>query len=379
MFVAGENSADQHASRLILALRAQIPDLECFGYGGPLMAKAGMHLEFNLAENLPIIGITQAIRHYPELKRLFKQASDMLRDARPDALVLVDYPGFNLRLAEVASELNVPVIYYIAPQVWAWHYSRIKTLARTVSLLLVIFPFEEPLFRKEGINAHYVGHPLLDLPPPARSPQEVRADLSLAEDDLLIGLLPGSRRSELKYHLEPMLRAAQLIAERLPQAVFVLPRAHTVDARELRHAVASCGAVRLHIVEEDHASVRHALGFAICKSGTSTLELALAGVPMIVLYRVSIPTYLFARAVVRTPWISLVNIVAGKQLVPEILQHAMTPENIAKSALEFLESPKKRAELRAELVRLKESFGEPGCAPRAASKIVEFLRTRQLL
>lgn len=373
MFVAGENSADQHASRLILELKTQLPNLECFGYGGTKMAAAGMRLDVNLAEGLPIIGITQAVKHYPELRRLFSRAKELLATERPDALVLVDYPGFNLRLAREAVKLDIPVIYFIAPQVWAWHSSRIKALAETVSLLLVIFPFEEPLFRQAGIETYYVGHPLLDVPQPSRSRAEVLSALGLASETSLIGLLPGSRRSELRYHLQPMLEAARLIAREVPQAAFALPQAHTIDCHDLHSALAAYPDLRVRVVEHDHASVRAAMDFAICKSGTSTLELALAGVPMIVIYRVSLPTYMFARAVVRTQWISLVNIVAGKTVVPELLQNAATPEKIAKETLRLMSSPRAVAEMRAEFSRIKKNFGPPGCAKRAAERIIDFL------
>lgn len=373
MFVAGENSADQHASRLILELRSQIPNFECFGYGGSQMAAAGMRLDVNLAEGFPIIGITQAVKHYPELKRLFQHAKELLATERPDALVLVDYPGFNLRLAREAVKLNIPVIYFIAPQVWAWHSSRIKALAETVSLLLVIFPFEEPLFREAGIETYYVGHPLLDAPQPSRSRSEVLDAFGLDAETVLIGLLPGSRRSELKYHLLPLLEAARLIAREVPRAAFVLPQAHTIASHDLRSTLAAYPDLSVHVVEHDDASVRAAMDFAICKSGTSTLELALAGIPMIVIYRVSFPTYIFARAVVRTQWISLVNIVAGKTVVPELLQNAATPDKIAMEALRLLRTPAALKEMRAEFTRIKGIFGPPGCARRAAERIIGFL------
>ncbi|MCX7625246.1 MAG: lipid-A-disaccharide synthase [Candidatus Sumerlaeaceae bacterium] len=373
MFVAGENSADQHASRLILELKKQIANLQCFGYGGSQMAAAGMRLDFNLAEGLPIIGITQAIKHYPELKRLFNRARRMLAHERPDALVLVDYPGFNLRLAREATKLHIPVIYYIAPQVWAWHSSRIKILAKTVSMLLVIFPFEETLFRQAGIETYYVGHPLLDAPLASRSRQEVLDFLGLPVETTLIGLIPGSRRSELKYHLRPMLEAARRVAREIPQAAFVLPQAHTITSDLLRPELEAYRDLRIRIVEDDHASVRTALDFAICKSGTSTLELALAGVPMVVIYRVSTPTYLIARAVVRTQWISLVNIVMGRAVVPELLQDAAAPDRIAEETLKLLRTPTALAEMRTELSRIKGMFGPPGCAKRAAERIVAFL------
>jgi lipid-A-disaccharide synthase len=376
MFVAGENSADQHASRLISELKSQVPTLECFGYGGSQMEKAGMRLDFNLAEDLPVIGITQALTHYPEIRRLFRRACDMLQSERPDAVVLVDYPGFNLRLAREASRLGIPVIYFIAPQVWAWHASRIKEIARTVSLLLVIFPFEEPLFQQAGVETWYVGHPLLDAPPPARTRAEVLSALGIDQQATVIGLIPGSRRGELDHHLVLVLDAARAISHELPSAAFVIPRAHTVDGNRIQQALAAYPDLRVAVAEEDHVSVRAALDFAVCKSGTSTLELALAGVPMVVIYRVSLPTYLFARAVIRMPWISLVNIVAGERLVPELLQYDATPERVAGAVLELLRSPESLARIREGYSRIRGSFGEGGCARRAAARILDFFARR---
>ncbi|MGC8739872.1 MAG: lipid-A-disaccharide synthase [Candidatus Sumerlaeaceae bacterium] len=378
MFVAGEHSADQHASRLISILKRQVSDLECFGYGGKAMESAGMRLEFDLASGFPIIGITQALYHYPQLKQLFRQACALLESKRPDALVLVDYPGFNLRLAQQAARLGIPVIYYIAPQVWAWHYSRIEILKRAVSLLLVIFPFEETLFREAGIETYFVGHPLLDAPSPTRTKAQVCQWLGFKPDATLIGLLPGSRRSEWEYHLRPLLDAAGTIAKHIPSAAFVIPKAHTVDDTIVAQAMRARRHFPIAVALEDHASVRGALDFAICKSGTSTLELALAGVPQIVIYRVSWLTYLFARTVVRTPWISLVNIVAGREVVPELLQHEVVGPKIAAKALDILLSPQRLAAMRSEYERIRQSFGKPGSAARAVERIIEFLDKRRV-
>jgi lipid-A-disaccharide synthase len=342
------------------------------------MESAGMRLEFDLASGFPIIGITQALYHYPQLKQLFRQACALLESKRPDALVLVDYPGFNLRLAQQAARLGIPVIYYIAPQVWAWHYSRIEILKRAVSLLLVIFPFEETLFREAGIETYFVGHPLLDAPSPTRTKAQVCQWLGFKPDATLIGLLPGSRRSEWEYHLRPLLDAAGTIAKHIPSAAFVIPKAHTVDDTIVAQAMRARRHFPIAVALEDHASVRGALDFAICKSGTSTLELALAGVPQIVIYRVSWLTYLFARTVVRTPWISLVNIVAGREVVPELLQHEVVGPKIAAKALDILLSPQRLAAMRSEYERIRQSFGKPGSAARAVERIIEFLDKRRV-
>lgn len=376
MFVAGESSGDRHAAHLIRELRAIQPALTCFGYGGKLMAEAGMEVDVNLAERLPIIGISQAFGHLPELHRLWRRACHMLAHRRPDALVLVDYPGFNLRLSKEAKRLGIPVIYYIAPQVWAWHGSRLHTMAESVDLLLCIFPFEEPLFRSAGLQAHYVGHPLLDRVSVPRPRQEVLAELGFDTGAQLIGLIPGSRHSELAYLLGDLLESARLIRERLPNSAFVIPRAHTVDRGFLAARLEPYAHLPIAIAESDLDSVRAAMDFAICKSGTSTLELALADVPMIIVYRVSWPTYVFARAVVRTRWIGLVNIIADEPLVPELLQRDATPEKIASLAVSLLSDRSALERMREGYERIRGLLGQGGASHRAATKILEFLATR---
>lgn len=374
MFIAGENSGDLHASRLIAELRKLIPGLECFGYGGERMQAQGMRLDENLAQKLPIMGFTQVMRNYGRLKALLRNATAMLHSEKPDAVVLIDYPGFNLRIAAAAKSAGIPVIYYISPQIWAWHQSRLKRIAETVSLMLVILPFEEAIYRKAMVPVQYVGHPLQDDDAPLRSREEVRQELGVAPGKRLIGLLPGSRNSEIIRHLPIMLEAAQLLQHDVGNLEFVLPRASTVERARIERECARYPGLQLRIAEDDPKSVRAAMDFAICKSGTSTLELALLGVPMVIMYKVSLGTYLLAKAVVKIPWIGLVNIVANELVAPELIQSKASAAAIAAEVKKYLCDEAALNQMREQLARVKARIGSSGASHRAAESIADFLR-----
>lgn len=377
MWVAGENSGDLHASRLILELKRLLPGLECFGYGGDRMEAAGMRLEENLAQKLPVIGFTQALRHIRKFRQLLSQARQMLIDRKPQALVLVDYPGFNLRLAAIAHQLGVPVIYFISPQIWAWHQSRLKIIAETVSLMLVILPFEESLYRRAGVPVSYVGHPLLDDLEQVRPRDEVLARLGIDPQRRVIGLVPGSRKPEVIRHLPVMLEAAQTIRAKLPDVEFVLPRASSIPAEMIDKYLARYPQLKVTVADRDLKSVRKAMDFAVCKSGTSTLELALMDVPMIVIYKVSTPTYWLARTFIRIPWIGLVNIVANEMVCPELIQGEANPQRISQEVQRYLSDDQALADMRRGLLKVRAQMGEAGASQRAAEEITRLLTDKE--
>jgi lipid-A-disaccharide synthase len=341
------------------------------------MEAAGMRLEENLAQKLPIIGLTQVIRNYGKLKKLMNRARQMLQDEKPDALVLIDYPGFNLRLARFAHEAGIPVIYYISPQVWAWHKSRLKIISTAVTRMLVILPFEEAFFRSAGVPVTYVGHPLLDDQSPVRPRTEILRELGLDPEKRVIGLLPGSRNGEVIRHMPVLLECAELIQKSFPEAQFVLPRASTIDKSLIEKYLSLFPAVKVKLAETDLKSARAAMDFAICKSGTSTLELALLGVPMIIIYRVSIPTYLLAKAVLRIPWIGLVNIVANEEIAPELKQFDATPSKMASAALSYLNNPARLDAQREGLAKVRARIGKTGASSKAALEIADLLLQKQ--
>lgn len=373
MFIAGENSGDIHASKVILELKKLCPDTRVFGYGGERMERAGMKLIENLAQNLPIMGFTQVVSKFPKIRALLKQAEELLRTERPDVLVLVDYPGFNLRMAKKARALGIPVAYYISPQFWAWHKSRLNTIRQNVNKMLVILPFEADLYREEGVKAEYVGHPLQDDLEPVKPREEVAKIVGFPADAELIALVPGSRDGEVTRHLPVMLEAADMISKKRPRAHFIMPRALTISPELLKGYLASYPALPLTMVDSEHKSARAAMDFAICKSGTSTLEYALAGVPMIIIYKASAITAFIARRLLQIPHIGLVNIVAQEEIAPELWQEEATGPEIAKHTLSYLESPGKIVEVRQKLDHVREKVGGPGASQRAAQAIAAML------
>lgn len=358
-FIAGEPSGDLHAARLIQVLRERRPDWRMAGYGGPGMRDAGMELRFDLA-SLAVMGIVEVVRHLGTIRRLLDDLRIMLDQDRPDALVLVDYPGFNLRAAALARERGIPVIYYISPQVWAWKKKRIHTLARRVNRMLVILPFEVELYRKVGVPCDYVGHPLLDDPFLA-DPPPVEGRLPV------LAMLPGSREQEIRRIGPVMVETARQYLRRHPETRLVCAAVNGERAEQIRVLAPDIPLdIRVDGMREVLAEARAAL----VASGTATLQTALAGVPMLVVYRMHPLTFLLAAAVVRVPHISLVNLLAGREIVPEILQRRARPE-VLMPALEAIMQPgDQRDRMLRDLKGLRDKLGGPGASARAAELLI---------
>ena len=358
-FVAGERSGDTHGAHLIQALRRQDPSIECEGLGGQMMRAAGMTLRHDLAGQA-IMGFTEVVKHFPAIRRLMRETVDHLRETRPDALVLIDYPGFNLHLARQAHELGIPVIYYVSPQIWAWKKKRIHTIQRCIRKMLVIFPFEEEFYRKAGVDCAYVGHPLLDhVAQTANEPA--------AEDGMVIGILPGSRQQEIARLMQPMIATAGGIRERYPEARFIAPCVDEVRAQQIR---ACAGDFPLEVLVDGMDTVLRRARFCLVASGTATIETALYGVPMIIAYRVSPLSYLLAKYFVRgIEHIGMVNILAGEEVVPEFVQHDATPEKMLRKALELVEDSPARAAMCEGLAHIRHILGGGGASENAAREI----------
>jgi lipid-A-disaccharide synthase len=286
--------------------------------------------------------------------------------------MLIDYPDFNLRIAAIAKKNNVPVLYYISPQIWAWRQGRAKKIARLVDTMAVIFPFETPFYEKVGLDVRFVGHPLLDHEVRASDRQESLEKFGLTGARPVIGLLPGSRPSEIDRLLAPMLDAAVLIREKFPEAGFVIPVAQGIDSGHVRVMARQ----RNLPAAVEPGSFHRALDvcdLALVASGTATLETALMGRPMVIVYKVSPLTYLVGRLMIRVNWIGLANIVAGKSVVPELIQHEATPDRIAEEACAILADPQRMAAMREGLSGIREALGQPGCSQRVAELIIEKL------
>jgi len=361
-FVAGESSGDIHGSNLIRALRGARPDWSFEGLGGRLMAEAGMVLRHDLAGEA-IMGFAEVLRHLRPIRRLFHDTVAHLRDTRPDALVLIDYPGFNLRLAAEAKKIGIPVVYYISPQVWAWKKRRIHTIARLVDLMLVIFPFEEELYRRIGVPCAYVGHPLLDHIARYARPET-------ADEEMVIGLLPGSREQELRRIAPVMFEVAAGIRERYPEARFVVPCVSEARAEQVRGIA---GAFPAELCVGGMYDALSRARFCLVASGTATLETALFCVPMAILYKTSPATYWIARMVVNIEHIGIVNILARRGIVPEFIQHAASREAILPAALDLIGDTPARRQMLDDLHSVREGLGGMGASARAAEKMVVLL------
>lgn len=361
-FVAGEASGDIHGANLIAALREQSPGILCEGLGGQRMAAAGMALRHDLAGEA-IMGFTEVVKHFGAIRRLFLDTLAHIGSTRPDAVVLIDYPGFNIRLAKRLKQLRIPVVYYISPQVWAWKKKRIHTLAACVEKMLVIFPFEVALYEKVGLPCRYVGHPLLD------HISRMSADGSRTET-LVIGLLPGSREQEIKRLLGPMIEVASGIAAAYPEARFMTPVVNEARAAQAREIA---GSFPLEIQTEGMYDILCQARFCLVASGTATLETALFGVPMIILYRVTTLTYWMAKILVDIRHIGIVNILAGRGIVPEFIQGAIQPRHILPQALRLIAPSPERAQMMDDYREVQSMLGDGGASQNAAREILELL------
>jgi lipid-A-disaccharide synthase len=356
--VAGEASGDLHASEVVRELKRLDPALQMFGIGGDLLAREGMQLMHHASE-LGFIGIFNVLRHLPMFRRIFRELLDRLREEKPDAVLLVDYPGFNLRVAQRAKELGLRVVYYISPQVWAWRKGRVRHIAKYVDRMIVLFPFEEEFYREHEVPVTYVGHPLIEQLAHVQRP-------SRGGDELRIALLPGSRRQEINGLLPAMLDAVAILRRERKVNAYII-QAPTIDYDELL-AIVKTKDIDVPILPHDRGEGVAAADVALSASGTATLESAVLGTPVVVMYRLSRATYLLGKAVVKLPNFSLVNIVAEKEVVPELMQSDVNGERIA-SEVRRIVAPENYERIRAELAKVREKLGEPGASRRVAEEI----------
>lgn len=363
--IAGEASGDLHAAEVIRELKILDPSLQTFGIGGDLLAAEGMRL-LHHAREMGITGLFNVIRHLGMFRRVFEELIATIRREKPDAVLLVDYPDFNLRLARRCRAMGLRVIYYISPQVWAWRRGRVRGIARNVNRIIVIFPFEEEIYRKANVPVTYVGHPLIDeLRGVERRREEPSSPLSIA-------LLPGSRRSEIAALLPAMLEAIRTLGAERDVDAFVV-QAPTIAAAELLALMRDSGHY-VRIVPHGGGAAIAAADVALSSSGTATLECAVIGTPVVVMYRLSPATYWVARRLVRLAHFSLVNIVAGRRVVPELLQHEVTAERLVRE-VRALADPEAHARMLAELAEVRARLGEGGASRRAAQAIMDTVRS----
>ncbi len=372
MISAGEASGEAHAAALIQALKGLDPGLSFYGMGGEAMAAVGAEVIVD-SSTVSTLGFAEVL---PQLRRILgslKTLRQRLRTDRPRALILIDVPEFNLRLAKTAKRAGVPVIYYIPPQVWAWRKGRVKTLARLCDQLIVIFPFEEEFYSRHGVKAFFCGHPFAEYETPSAEQQTaLRREIGLDDEAVMIGLLPGSRRSEIKYLLGALVETARTIKAARPEVEFVLPLAPGLD-EELVAGRLDEASVRL--TRRPAREVLSACRAALVCSGTATLEAAVTGTPMVVVYRGNPISYALARLVIRgdADYVAMPNLIAGDKVVPVMLQGAIDPKKLTEALLPLLDDGPRREEMLAGLAGVRRRLGRPGAARRAAEKILEVL------
>ena len=371
LIIAGEASGDLHASHLVMALKSIEPHIEIFGVGGKCMKDSGVEIVHDIVE-LAVVGFVEVLRHLGTFKKVLKKLLTLLETKRPDAVILVDYPGFNLRFARYAKEKNIPVIYYISPQVWAWAEGRIKEIKKYVDKMIVIFGFEEKLYAQAGVKASFVGHPFLDIVRPGWKKEETIKHLHMNHHSTKIAVLPGSRAKEIERHLPVMLKACELIKAKLPDTEFVLSRRKELD-KSLYNKIISSSRIKPHALENRPYEILEVSDLVIVSSGSATLETAIMEKPMVVIYKTSLITWLLARNMIKIPDIGLVNVVAGKRIVPELIQFEANAANIARESLEILNNKKKQLDIRKDLRKVRERLGEKGAAQRAAHIVLKFL------
>jgi lipid-A-disaccharide synthase len=366
LIVAGEASGDLYGGQLIREVTRVAPRTSFFGVGGVSMREAGLSV-LSRSEDITVVGLFEVIRHLGVIRQALKTVTESIRIKRPDLVVLIDFPDFNFRVARAARKAGVPVFYYISPQVWAWRRGRVKTLAGLVDKMIVIFPFEVDIYRKAGIDVEFLGHPLVD-----EVSRKVKGLTIARVRNPVIALLPGSRRGEIERHMPVMREAAGIIAQRLPNASFILPLAPTLVPEDIEGYLAD-SPVPIRLREGAFHEVVKGADVAVVSSGTATVETALLGTPMVVIYRLNALTFFLARMLIRVPYIAMVNLIAGRLVVPELIQHEARAETIAREALTILNDGVTRRRMKADLREVARVIGRPGASRRIAARVVEFL------
>ena len=368
MVIAGEASGDLHASHLVRAIGTRAPDIEFVGIGGARMKEAGVELIYDNRE-LAVTGFTEVLSKVRTIWQAYREVKTTLQRLRPDLLILLDFPDFNFMVGKAAKKMGIPVVYYISPQVWAWRQGRIAVIRKMVKKILVILPFEASLYGDKGV---FVGHPLLDEIGETGPPEEIRKRYGVETASRVVALLPGSRRNEVVQLLPVMVKAAELIEKRFPGTAFLIPVAPTIGAEDIAAEIAKSPVPLIPVQEKAYDTLRIA-DFAVVASGTATLETAIMGTPMVILYRVSPFTFFLAKRLVKVPHIGLINMVAGERIVPELLQNDVTPEAVAAEAVKILEDREYARRVTEQLKEASDRLGRPGASRRAAEVVVDLM------
>lgn len=372
MFSAGEASGDMHGASLARAIKELAPEVELIGMGGTKMAEAGVRIIYDI-KNLGFIGVGEIIRKIPFFVKLRTFLVDAMKEEKPDVLVCIDYPGFNMRLIKKAREAGIPVVYYILPTIWAWHKSRGKTIAKETDLAISLFPFEARLYESMGTHVAYVGHPLLDTVHPTMTIEEGLTYFNLQKDSPKVLLMPGSRLQEVRSLFPVMMEAAKEITRAVPNVEFCLPQASTITRSELERLIPDDGP-SVHIFTDNVYDMMHLSTAAIAASGTATLETALMGLPTLLIYRVGALTYWLSKILVHIDSIGLPNIIMGRRVMPELWQDDVTPEAIAGDIIPILTDPSVWKARHEAMELVQKEMGSPGAVTRVAALILRFIK-----
>lgn len=370
LMVAGEASADVHGAHLVRAIRNLCPNTRFWGIGGERMRRAGVRILIPSAD-MAVVGLTEVISRLNTIRKAAKQIKHILKHTHPDLLILIDYPEFNIHMAGIARRCKVPVLYYISPQVWAWRRGRVRKMARRTDRMAVILPFEQSFYRKRGVVVDYVGHPLMDTLPEEESHLQTRPPVFVTGDPV-IGLLPGSRREEIRHMLPVMLKAVEIVSAAYPGMTCILPLADTIDPEFIRPLIADFP-VKIHVVRgRVHESLQKCRA-ALVTSGTATLDAAVMGIPMVIVYRVSRVSYWMGRMLIKVPYIGLVNLIAGEQVVPEVIQDEVTPRRLADETTRLLVDGDARRRVKKKLEAVRQALGDGGASQKTAQIAMELM------
>lgn len=356
MIVAGEASGDLHGAKLVHALKKLHPDMDCYGIGGERMRQAGFHGLVDVSE-LSVIGLTEAVKHYRRLRKILNRMKGELQLNRPELLVLIDSPDFNLPLARAARKLGIKVLYYISPQIWAWRSSRIRVIKHCVDMMATVFPFEENFYRDAGVPVTYVGHPLVEDAHATADRAALIRSMGLDAEKRIVGIFPGSRESEIEHNLPVLVQSALALSKKLGNLQFVVPVAPTLPAqmveRYIQHTPADITATNSDIYD-----VIDACDAVAATSGTVTLQVTLMQTPMVILYRVSPLTYLILKRLVNFSYAGIANVIADREICREFIQHEASPENIAGELERLLSDPAYTDRMKREMGEIRKILGE---------------------
>lgn len=365
MIVAGEASGDIYGAHLVMAIKELDPCIEFFGLGGPEMERAGVRIMYQLS-SMAVVGMTEIVPKIRYIFRVSRELKQSLHVSPPDLLILIDYPGFNLHLAKKAHSLGIPVFYYIPPQVWAWRERRVRKIAKRVDRVAVILPFEKEFYRRHGLKVRYVGHPLLDLSLPKRDEEEIKKSLDINHNKTpILGLLPGSRDEEIVRILPAMIGAAEIISHDYPHLYCILPLASTVK-EEVVAPYTRNAKIDITIKRLDTKEILKIVDLALIASGTATLEAVIMETPMVITYKMSFLSYMLGRFLIKVSHIGLVNLIAGKAIVPELIQGKATAHRLAEEAVAILKNETLKRDMKKSLKLVHEQLGRGGAAKKAA-------------